>query len=359
MRRMFCAVFVCVGAVVGSGCSDYRDQDNAGQRAGSSSRDTANLVDEVRGLKREVEDFRRDYDDSFSRALDRKFEDLAVAIADAQRLVGIVDKKIESQGETITNVDTRTNELEGLKEDSTKLNHTVDTLKSAVDGLKTTLSAVDLDKFLEVSRDLADMTGKAIKAEAQRDGAQQLLDTANKTIESLNTEISKKSTRIVELSGRDISDHPDFIELKKKLDALNEANTDLQKDYDQMKGLADAQAEEIRKLKAGEPVIPDTPTPSLGYEAGFKGTVSSSKFVPDIKQYVIMVDLKEGETPKKGEVLVLLDDDDKIICEFKVTRTWGGDQFGGQSTDANISDAPSKGHIVRRKRSASAGGVDE
>ncbi|MCK6439309.1 MAG: hypothetical protein L6Q71_03800 [Planctomycetes bacterium] len=362
--RKFVLPVVIVGLL--AACSDYKPPAQS-----ASSGDNQEVLDALKKVRSDLRALQEQNEEreSVVRTLERRFSDIEAAIGDVKHTLHGFDQRgkeqselLEDQGETLESVKENTGKVMELAQRTEALSNTLNTLKGAVDELKVTLATVDLQKFLDVSRQLAEVTGRAYKAEGERDAAREMLTAADATMTQLKGKVSELEARMGEMSGSDISKHPDFVALKKKVDELVDGKEKLQKDYDKMKALADAQAEEINNLKAGVPAQPkpaETSTPTAGFEAGFRSVVKTAQFFEVSKQFNMLVDLKEGEMPKKGDVLVILNEKEEVVCELKVTAIFDGVQFGGETIAASVDNPPTQGDVVRRRRAISAGGVDE
>lgn len=229
-------------------------------------------------------------------------------------------------------------------------------IRVSLDELAAKVRGADPAEYLKLMREIGEKERQIAAAEAERDRAAAEAKAGADKMLALQTEIDSLKAEIAKLGGADVSNHPQFIDLRRKNQELEKSLRENQKEYDQLKGLVDdwrakglvPNSDGTTEVKAPESAEP--------YAAGFEAIVGTATYNPENQKHVIIAKVKEGGQPQMGEVLDIVNAEGKKICSFKVMGIYENNDFGGMRTDSNIAPAPTRGDRVLRPRAPQAQG---
>ncbi len=250
---------------------------------------------------------------------------------------------------------------EQARAEASRLDAGLASLKTAIDEFAGKVKAADPERYLELMREIAQKERELSTAQLERDNAKKLAETAAAELATMRGEIDALKSEIEQLSGASIARHPDYVALQSKNRDLDRELKAAKQEADRLKGLVDSMV--AGGATAAQPgAVPGDPAggqpadPASPWAAGFGAEITSVTFSQETQKHSVLAKLVEGDPPRVGDILTIVDSTNKKVCEFQVMRLWDDGAFGGSRVDRGPTPAPTVGDKVVRARSTEAQG---
>jgi TolA-binding protein len=249
---------------------------------------------------------------------------------------------------------------ENARSETTQVAVTLASLRTAFEELASKVRVADPERYLEMMREIGEKERQVSQAQVELERAKLASDNNEKQLADLRAEIATLKGEIEQLSGASINRHPDYV-------ALQTRNRDLDRELRATKQEAERLKTLVDTMVAGGSTAPQNgtapaatpanqPNPASPWAGGFQAEVTNVQFNQETQSHTVLAKLLEGDPPRVGDVLTIIDSDNQKVCDFRVMRLWEEGAFGGSRIDRGPIPAPTVGDKIVRARNAEAQG---